>query len=306
MRAPSGSTFTTGDPAPSETPQVSVVIVTWNSGEIVVDCLEALRDHPPRVPWEVIVVDNGSADTTIDAVRRHPLAVSVIANRRNLGLATANNQGIGATDAPFVLLANPDTTVTPGAIDALLDLLERRQSAAFAVPRLSYPGGGLQTSAGDLPNLWEAVLGRQAQAWLGGAGTGFWWDGWAHDEERRIGRGHEAFYLVRRAAIDDIGLQDEAFRLDWEGVDWAARAADAGWEVWFSPAARVLHVGGGSIRKAPLRWIIGSHRGMYRYFAKRVIPVLRPALAVVIAVRGLLKTVGAAVGPATYARSHRR
>ncbi|MGH9032252.1 MAG: glycosyltransferase family 2 protein [Acidimicrobiia bacterium] len=286
-------------------PHVSVVIVTWNSRAVVLDCLDALAANPPSVPWEAVVVDNGSSDGTPAAVRSHAPWARVVANDSNRGLPAANNQGIAATTGRLVLIANPDTAVGPGALDALVELLERRPEAAFAVPRLRHPDGGLQVSAGDLPTLREALLGRQAQRRQADGDHGFWWDGWAHDEERRIGRGHEACYLVRRSAIDAIGLQDEAFFLDWEGIDWAARARVAGWEVWFTPAAEVVHLGGTSIRQVPLRWIVGSHRGMYRYFAKRTTPVLRPALAAVVATRGVAKAAAAAMGPAAYERAHR-
>lgn len=267
--------------------------------------LDSLRANPPSVPWETVVVDNGSEDETLRIAREHPVGPRVIANPANRGLAAANNQGISASAAPFVVVANPDTETTPGAIDALLEASERHPRAAMIVPRLRYPDGRPQTSAGDLPTLAAALAGRQRQMRGSGRG-GFWWDGWAHDRETRIGRGHESFYLVRREAIADFGLQDEAFALDWEGVDWAARAQAAGWEVWFTPEATVVHVAGSSIRQVPLRWIAGSHRGMYRYFAKRTRPALRPLLALVIALRGAVKAVAALAGPAAYGRAHRR
>lgn len=286
-------------------PLLSVVIVTWNSAPVIGGCLDALSAHPPDCPWEAIVVDNGSGDETTEVVRRHSLGVRLIANGSNRGLAAANNQGIAAAAGELVLFANPDTEVTPGAVDALRGLLERRPRAAFAIPRLRYPDGRPQVSAGDLPTLREALLGRQAQGRRDGEPRGFWWEGWAHDEERRVGRGHEACYLARRSAIDAIGPQDEGFVLDWEGIDWAARARAAGWEIWLAPAAEVIHLGGASIRQAPVRWIAGSHRGMYRYFAKRGSRARRPLLALVIAVRGLVKAIGVIAGPAAYERSHR-
>jgi N-acetylglucosaminyl-diphospho-decaprenol L-rhamnosyltransferase len=286
-------------------PRVSVVIVTWNSRPVITRCLDALAADPSSADWEVVVVDNASIDGTLEAVCVHDLDVRLIVNDANRGLAAANNQGIRSSSAPFVLLANPDTMVRPGAIDALVDLLERRPQAAIAIPLLRYPDGRLQTSAGDLPTLSEALRGRQAQGRGEASDRGFWWDGWAHDEERRIGRGHESCYLVRRAAFEEIGLQDERFALDWEGIDWAARAGDAGWEIWFTPAAEVIHVGGASIRQVPIRWIVGSHRGMYRYFAKRSRPARRPFLGAMIAARGVAKAAAAAAGPGTYDRSHR-
>jgi GT2 family glycosyltransferase len=198
--------------------------------------------------------------------------------------------------------------VKPGALDALRDLLERRPLAAFAIPRLVYEDGSLQTSAGDLPSLAAALLGRRAQR-KRSARIGFWWDGWAHNEERAIGRGHEACYLVRRRAIEDIGPQDEAFFLDWEGPDWTARARSRGWEVWFTPKAEVFHVGGASIRQAPYGWIYHSHRGMYRYFAKRRPPLQRPLIALLVAARMVAKMVAQALTRPTaksmYERGHR-
>jgi GT2 family glycosyltransferase len=286
-------------------PCVSVVIVTWNAVDALLDCLERLTANPPSVPWEVVVVDNGSTDGTVHALRRNASWVRVVANPKNRGLPAANNQGIAATSGPFVLIANPDTMVGPGAVDALLDVLDRHERAAFAIPRLRHPDGTLHVSAGDLPTLREALVGRQVQRRRGAVEAGFWWDGWAHDDERRIGRGHEACYLVRRGAIVEIGVQDEEFLLDWEGIDWTARARDLGWEVWFTPAADVVHLGGASIRQVPFRWIFRSHRGMYRYFAKRSTPAIRPLLAAVISVRGMLKLAGAVVGPANYDHGHR-
>ncbi len=286
-------------------PRVSIVIVTWNSRSVITDCLDALAADPSSASWEVVVVDNASTDATPEAVRAHSLHAGLIANDANRGLAAANNQGIRSGSAPFILIANPDTIVKAGAVDALVELLERRPEAAFAIPLLRYPDGRLQTSAGDLPILSDALRGRQARSRGDDAARGFWWDGWAHDEERRIGRGHESCYLVRRAAVEEIGLQDEAFSLDWEGIDWAARADAAGWEIWFTPAAEIIHVGGASIRQAPIRWIVGSHRGMYRYFAKRAGPLRRPLLGAVIAARCVLKAAAVAAGPGSYDRSHR-
>jgi len=109
---------------------------------------------------------------------------------------------------------------------------------------------------------------------------------------------------VRKAALAEIGLQDERFFLDWEGIDWSARAHTAGWEVWFCPAARVRHIGGVSIRQAPLRWVVHSHRGMYRYFAKRRPPAARPLLAIAIAARAAVKAALVAARLPLYERAH--
>ena len=282
---------------------VVAVIVNWNAGRALGDCVGSLRESAPDA--EVIVVDNASADGSATAAEREHPQLRLIANDRNLGLAAGNNQGIRASTRPFVLISNPDVVYPPGAVDALVDVMGRREKAAFVIARPERPDGTLQTAAGDLPTLREALLGRQLARARAGVDHGFWWDGWDHDEERQIGRGLEASYLVRRAAIDEVGVQDERFRLDWEGIDWTERMRAAGWEIWFSPAARVVHLGGGSIRKVQVRWVVRQHVGMYRYFAKRRPLLLRPILAVLFTARALVKMLGLVVGLSSYDRSHR-
>jgi len=109
----------------------------------------------------------------------------------------------------------------------------------------------------------------------------------------------------RRAAVEEIGLQDEDFFLDWEGIDWAARAQEAGWEVWFCPRAEVTHSGGASIRQAEARWVVASHRGIYRYFRKRMPAAARPLLASALATRAAVKLGAVWAGARMYERAHR-
>lgn len=284
-------------------PVVSAVIVNWNAGDALLGCLRSLHEHAPAVPFEVVVVDNASNDGSADAAVGAFPDIRLIRNHTNRGLPGANNQGFVATRGELVLVSNPDVIYGPGAVDALVDLLRRRPRAALAVPRMRYEDGMLHTSAGDLPTLGEALRGRQSQRRRAPT-SGMWWDGWAHDSERRIGRGHEACYLVRRQAIEEVGLQDERYRLDWEGPDWYARMGDAGWEGWFTPSAEVVHLGGASIRKAPARWIVTSHRGMYRYFGTRH-PSWRPWLAPLLAARALAKLAVLALGRDVYEAGHR-
>lgn len=302
-----GRTSQPSGAAGSDRPEVSVVIVTWNSGGELRRCLESLATNPPSVPWEAVVVDNGSSDGSIPRAKSEFPWLRVIANARNRGLAAANNQAIVASTAPFVLISNPDVVYGRGAVDELLDLMRRRERAAFAVAKLLHPDGALQTSAGDLPSVTDALLGRRL-SWgrRQAPATGVWWHEWNHDEERTIGHGAEACYLVRREAIAEIGLQDERFVLDWEGIDWSARTWEAGWEIWFSPTAEIVHLGGASVSQARSRWIVSTHRGMYLYLRPRVAPWLRPLLGPLIGARTIVKLLTATLGERTYELAHRR
>jgi GT2 family glycosyltransferase len=289
------------------TPEVSVVIVNWNARGALLDCLHSLKTYPPSVAWEAIVVDNASSDGSVEAVRADAPWARIIANDANVGLAAANNQGLSAARGRSILICNPDIVLKPGTVDALLDVLARRARAAFVVARLVHPDGTLQTSAGDLPTLGDALLGRQLARRRAevGAASGFWWDGWNHDEERTIGHGAEACYLVRADAVVQIGPQDDGYVLDWEGLDWSERAWAAGWEVWFCPAAEAIHLGGVSIRQVPVRWVVQSHRGMYRYFRSRRSRAVRPLLWLAFASRATAKAIAAAAGVRLHERALR-
>jgi hypothetical protein len=281
---------------------VSIVIVNWNARDHVLRCLRTLEQTPPPQPWEVIVVDNASRDGSVEAIRDAAPWARVIANPSNRGLPAANNQGIAGSTGRYVLISNADVVYRPGAIASLVEALERRPTAAIAVPQLIHESTGrLQASAGNLPTLREALLGSIGR----GRTEGHWLRNWSHDEERAIGYGAEAAYLVRRDAIAAVGPQDERYPLDWEGVDWAARMTNGGWEIWFIPSAVVDHAAGASIKQAQARWVVLSHRGMFRYFADRRPAWQRPVLALMFALRAIVKLAAIKAGAPIYDRAER-
>jgi GT2 family glycosyltransferase len=288
---------------------VSIVFVNWNARGALLAALASLHAHPPSTEWDAVVVDNASGDGSAAAVAHHFPDVKVILNESNLGLAAANNQGIAATSGQWIVLSNPDVLFTSGAIDALVDTLERHPQGCFAVPRLTYPDGSGQPSAGDLPTIVEALRGRRGRRMNRASASpthGYWWYGWSHDEERQIGHGAEACYLVRRAAVVHIGDQDERFPLDWEGIEWSRRAQERQWEVWFCPSATIVHEGGVSVRQAQRRWILSSHRGMYRYFAPTLPLPARAVLAAVISARAAVKLAASVADRRIYDRAQVR
>lgn len=273
-------------PGTDEAPDVSVVVVTWNSAAAVGGCLRSLPGAAGDLRLEVIVVDNASTDGTADVVEAAAPGASLIRNDRNRGLPAANNQGLARANAPRLLICNPDVVFEAGSIAEMGAALDRIPAAGWVVPRLLYEDGSAQESTGRLPTLTDALLGRQ---WARRRGTGLWEQGGQSDEERRVGRGHEAAYLIRRRAYEEVGPQDERYVLDWEGVDWAERFARRGWETWIVPSARVVHLGGTSIRQVPFRWVVRQHTGMYLYFSSRRPVIWKPVLAAVISLRAAVK-----------------
>lgn len=276
---------------------VSVVIVNWNSGDHLAACLKSLAANPPGRSWTAVVVDNASTDASLEQARAAGGSVTYVRNTRNRGLAAANNQGMIAVPSEYVILANPDVLFEPGSVDALCDLLDRRPRAATVMPQLMQAAGALQVSAMALPSVAAALVPgvrRSSQA-----------RGFRHDAEVRIGHGADACFAVRRSAVAAVGALDEGYPLDWEAIDWSRRFARAGWETWFTPAARVVHAGGVSVRQVPYRWIAQSHLGMYRYLTDHR-PWLAPVVAPVVAARAGLKAAATAVGRARYDRAQQR
>jgi N-acetylglucosaminyl-diphospho-decaprenol L-rhamnosyltransferase len=279
------------------TAEVSIVIVNWNSGGHLAACLQSLRDNPPSRAWAAVVVDNASTDASVDRAKGVLPEATFVQNAQNRGLAAANNQGMVAVASPVIVLANPDVTFEPGALDALCEVLDRRPQAAIAVPQLLQGDGSKQVSAMSLPTAAEALvpsLRRRAQA-----------NAFPHDRETRVGHGADACFAVRRRAVATVGGLDERFPLDWEAIDWSRRFARSGWEAWFTPAARVVHAGGVSVRQVPYRWIAQSHVGLYRYLVGDR-AWLAPLVAPIATGRALIKAAATALGRARYDTAHER
>jgi GT2 family glycosyltransferase len=277
----------TGEPQMADL-TVTFVVVTWNSAATIVDLLDSIGASPSATKCAVIVIDNDSHDETVELVASHPSAPTLVKNSSNRGLAAANNQGLDLVTTEFACIANPDVVLDATCIAELVSCARRHPRAGFVLAKLRNPDGSLQPGVGDLPRLGEVLLGRRASL-RRRQSAGIWWDGWAHDAEIAVGHGEEACYLVRKAAVDEVGGQDERYTLDWEGLDWSARMGKAGWEIWFCPSAGAVHIGGVSVRQAQVRWIVRSHRGMFMYFADRLPKVYRPILAATFATRALAK-----------------
>ena len=217
-------------------------MVTYNARPYIERCLESVRGN------EAVVVDHGSNDGTVAFVReRFPEATVV--EEENRGLAFGWNTGVARTSGDFVLLLNADAWLHEGALDELVAFAGAHPRAAVVAPRLANPDGTLQRSVRAYPTLWRIAteyLFLRKLAPRSRALNAFYAGGFAHDEPREADWIMGAVWLVRRAAVDDVGPADEGFFLFSEETDWAYRFRRAGWEVWFDPAAAATHVYGGS------------------------------------------------------------
>ena len=255
----------------------SVVVVTYDAMPWIERCLASVRG------LETVVVDHGSSDGTVAFVRERFPDVAVV-EEENRGLAFGWNTGIARTSGELVLLLNADAWLHEGALDELVAFAEAHPRAAVVAPQLRNPDGSLQRSVRGFPTLWRIAteyLFLRKLAPRSSALNAFYAGGFAHDEARRAEWIMGAVWLVRRAAIDEVGPADDGFFLFSEETDWAYRFRRAEWEVWFDPAAVATHVYGGSHRgrllaenvRSQLRFL-EKHRGSAYASAARPIFVL--------------------------------
>jgi N-acetylglucosaminyl-diphospho-decaprenol L-rhamnosyltransferase len=239
----------------------SVVIVTYNGLPWVEQALESVAGA------ETVVVDNGSTDGTVAFVRERFPDTTVL-EQENRGLAAGWNAGIVATSGRYVLLLNSDAWLDPGSLHALVAFADAHPDVAVVGPRLRNPDGTLQRSVRGFPTLWRLATEYFFLRKLAPRSrllNAFYGNGFAHDTEHDAEVLMGAVWLVRRAAIDEVGPADEQFFLFSEEVDWAYRFRKAGWRSVFYPGAGATHVYGASHKG---RLYVELQRGHLRFFAK--------------------------------------
>lgn len=243
-------------------PALSIIIVNWNTGPLLHNCLQALEPdvHPD---YEIIIIDNASADDSARAARQSFPRLRLIENRENLGFARANNQGMAEARGRYLLLLNPDTLVPPTALPALLDFMAQHQTAGACAPRLRLPDGAAQPySFGQDPRpayllrraLAQKVLRRPLHDWQ-------------TTRTQRQDWVSGACLLLRRAAIAQVGGLDENIFLYFEDNDLCLRLRQAGWQVWYHPQVAITHIGGQSAQHNPAA--AAAYRHSLRYFYRK-------------------------------------
>ena len=245
---------------PPGNPAVSVVIVSWNARDFLLRCIERLLPDLAATRGELIVVDNASSDGSPDAVAASYPSARLIRLDRNTGFAAANNVGMHAAHGRYIFLINSDVDVRSGCLPALVAEMDRVPDVGMAGPRVLNADGSVQASHRPFPSLAGAL--RRALAM---------------DRHETRGGGDVdilsgCFWVVRREALEKVGLLDERFFMYAEDMDWCRRFHDAGWRVMHDPSVSVVHHGGASSAREPLRFYLEMQRANLQYWRKHHTP----------------------------------
>jgi len=251
---------------PAEQP-VSVVVVNFNAGGLLLDCLRSVLSS--RIPVELILCDNASTDGSLQQAAAAFPQIRVIRNRENLGFARAANQGLREASGTYLLLLNPDCVIQPDTLERMREILEANPRAGMAGCRILNPDGSEQRGCRRrLPTLGSSLAkaaGRQSEELAIDL----------HelplpDRPQPVEAISGAFMLVRQQALEDVGLLDESYFLHCEDLDWCKRFHDKNWQILFVPGVTVTHHQGTCSRHLPTRVSWHKHRGMARYYRKHL------------------------------------
>ncbi|MEO8433497.1 MAG: glycosyltransferase family 2 protein [Pyrinomonadaceae bacterium] len=254
-------------------PDLSIIIVNWNGGELLRRCIESVARYPASTSWEIILVDNASTDNSLEWVRAANLTnLRLIENRQNLGFGKANNLGFSLSSAPLLFLLNNDAEVQEGAIDRLIVTIRSGARVGACGPRIINPDGSLQVSVWRNPPTPSAmILGALRLYRLlprRVAGELLLGQHWDHARRRRVNMLLGAAMLVKREVVDELGGFDERFHMYAEDFEWCLRIVRGGWEIVFEPEAVVLHHGGQATGK---RWqeperLLANHESSFLFY----------------------------------------
>lgn len=236
--------------------RIDVIVVCWNDREKIttaldsVFALEDVRANPSFA--NVVISDNGSSDGSREFLReRYGEKIRIVENGANLGFAAACNRAFAATGSDYAFLLNPDAELRPGALSNMVTFMDAHPRCGIAGSRIYNYDGTIQESVGEFDTWLGAFL--RSSAWgdwpiVRQFANGAELRAWDYSSECRVEIAIGAALAIRRSMMNEIGAFDERFFLYHEEVDYAKRAADAGWETWFVPSSEAVHEGMGSAK----------------------------------------------------------
>lgn len=220
---------------------LSVVIITYNALPLLRRCVESVRSTVRKISYEIIVIDNGSADGTADWLREHK-EIRAIYNPCNRGVAPARNQGLMAAQGKYFLILDVDTEVQQYALDTLVWEMESRPKVGLGAPMLVGADGSLQHTCRRYPTIFSKLYRRIPFSFAEKKLEEELLKDWDHGSAREVDYVIGACQIIRREASNQVGLLDDKIFYGPEDIDYCLRMWKAGWKVMYFSAARVKHL----------------------------------------------------------------
>lgn len=228
-----------------KTLDLSIILVSYNTRELLRDCIMSIYETVKQVDFEVFVVDNASSDGSPGMVAEEFHGVGLIENTENVGFARAVNQGMIISRGRYVLLLNSDTVLKEGTVNVLMDFLDRRKNAAAAGPKVLSTDGETQNKGFLFPSVIFSFLILSGINKLGPERfkrrlfPRFFWD---ENTLKEVDYLEGSCFLIRKEAIDAVGLLPEEYFMYFEEAEWCFRAKQLGYEIWYVPEVEVTHL----------------------------------------------------------------
>jgi GT2 family glycosyltransferase len=246
---------------------LSIVIVSWNTVQLLKQCLDSIYANPPGCTFEIWVVDNASSDESVSMLRSGFPDVHLIDNHENMGFAGANNQALKLCQGSFILLLNPDTIVKPHSLEQLIIVLRSQPQVGGIGPRLLNGDTSFQPSCYPFPTLtrefWRLFYLDKIVPY--GIYDSLKWD---QSKPRDVDSIQGACLLLRKEVLDQVGLFDESFFLYSEEIDLCYRIKRAGWRLLWLPEASIVHLGGQSSKQVATKSFLNLYQGKVLFFRK--------------------------------------
>ncbi|MDH4222569.1 MAG: glycosyltransferase family 2 protein [candidate division Zixibacteria bacterium] len=229
--------------------ELSIIIVNFNTKLLLKQCLESIYQNLDNIEHEIFVVDNNSKDGSPSMIKENFPSVLLIENKENVGFAKANNQAIQKARGQYLLLLNSDTIIPAGTLTLMVNFMDLNPKAGALGVKLVDRDSNLQTSCRHFPTVFTmlsqffGLSSRFPKSKIFG-----WYDMgyWDHCQTRKVDCVPGTSLLVRKKAVQEVGLLDENYFMYFEDTDWCYRITRAGWKVVFLPEVKVIHLGGAS------------------------------------------------------------
>ena len=254
---------------------LSICIVNYQARDYLNNCLRSIIANPPLGDYEIIVVDNGSTDGSLEMLHADFPKVTAIENLANLGFTAPMNQALRRATGQFLLLLNPDTLIYPQAFDRLIAFMQEHPQVGICGPKVLNTDGSLQAPCrrGE-SRPWAVIsyfLGLHLLFPDSKLFGGYLLNYMDEDVTHEVAGVAGSCMLIRRQVVDQIGYLDERFFAYQEDADYCFQARRVGWQVYYLPTAQVTHYGGeGGSRVQPYRSIYAWHRSYWLYYRKNL------------------------------------